>query len=138
MFHLWNWKLCQRGCFIPSKVRQSSTFCISIHPKTFIKLAFVREVNLSSPVPFPFSPAAFVPVSICLHMRHIRNFNPLSTLNYNRFQNQISGIFLTIANNSMSMTLILHPLSLINVSILIVHLSPTSTTVLNPDPLING
>lgn len=73
-------------------------------------------------------------------MRHIINYNRLSTLNYNRFQSQIivQEHFLTIANNSMSMTLILHPLSLINVSVLIVHLSPTCTTVLTPDPLINS
>lgn len=92
-FHLWNWRLCQHCRVIPSKVRQSSTFGISVHPKTFIKLAFVRVVNLSSPALPPFSPAAFIPIAICLHMRHIINFNPLSTLNHNRFQSQSPGTF---------------------------------------------
>lgn len=137
MFHLWNWKLCR---FIPLKVRQSSTFCISIHPKSFIKMAFVGVVDLSIPVLFPLSPAAFIPISICLHMRRDTNLNPLSTLIYNHFQSQIpvQDCFLTVAHDSMSVTLILHPLSLINVSILIAHLSPTTTLVLDPEPLINS
>lgn len=66
MLYLWNGILCWCWCFISSKIRQGSTFCYSIYPKAFIKLAFVRIVELSITVPLAIPPGAFIPVSICL------------------------------------------------------------------------
>lgn len=66
MLYLWNWILCRCWCFIPPKIRQGPTFCYSVHPKAFIKLAFIRIVELSITVLLAISPGAFIPISICL------------------------------------------------------------------------
>lgn len=66
--YLWNWILCWCWCFIPHKIWQSPTFCYSIHPKAFIKLAFVRIVQFSISVLIAVSPGAFIPISICLYI----------------------------------------------------------------------
>lgn len=140
--YLWNWILSCCWCFISPKIRQGPTFCYSFHPKAFIKLAFVRIVELSSAILLAISPGTFIPVSICLNKNWKVCFPkspfPLSPLTLYIFGKMYEKqIVYTKLNDALSMILILQPLSLKDISILIVHSSPATPTVLTPFPLVN-
>lgn len=87
MLYLWNWILRLYWCFISPKIREGPTFCYSIHPKAFIKLASVRIVELPISVLFAISPGAFIPVSVCLDTNLKFTILPHSTTIYSRFKN---------------------------------------------------